>query len=190
MKGHRIHQCSGMYRSDKIRALESCLSATSIVMDGKRVRLRLLTGRDKLLWTEFVKSCSSESLWHRFLSPFNATPERAEKFCNVDPEKELAIVAEISENGRKKLIAVARLILCGQREEVEYAVIVGDMWQRRTLGRILSERCVEVAKRLGISVVNAEILRENFPMTKILNNCSFKMTSKEENMIAMSLKFE
>lgn len=189
MKGH-AYPYSSIYRKDRTRGLESCLSAASIVMDGKRVRLRLLTGGDTRLWMEFVNSCSSESLWHRFLTSFTATPERAERFCNVDPEKEVAIAAEISENGKRKLIAVARLILCDHREEVEYAVIVGDTWQRRTLGRILSERCVEVAKLLGISVVNAEVLRENFPMAKILHDCSFKMKSNEENMIAMSLTFE
>ena len=189
MKGCGI-QYGGIYLKDEIMALERCLAATSVMMDGKPVRLRLLTVHDKLLWSEFVTSCSTESLWHRFLSPFNATPERAEKFCNIDLEKELAIVAAISEDGMEKFIAVARLIRCDHQEEVEYAIIVGDMWQRRALGRVLSEKCVEVAKLLGVTVVNVEILRENFPMTKILSSCRFKMKHKEENMIAMSLKFK
>jgi hypothetical protein len=38
--------------------------------------------------------------------------------------------------------AIARLIKCQPRDEAEYAVIVIDSWQQKTLGRALSGVCM------------------------------------------------
>jgi acetyltransferase len=87
----------------------------------------------------------------------------------------------------KKLVGVGRLIKCRQCDEAEYAVIVTDSWQKKKLGYILSLMCLNLAKHLGIRIVHAEIIDENFPMIKVLNRCSFKMETKERNMLLMSL---
>ncbi len=171
----------------RIKALDGFLADNSPTVDNRRIRLRLLTQNDMALWTEFVKSCSDRSLWLRFLSPFSPTPERAERFCNISPEEELAVVAEISEGDKKKLIGIARLIRCRSLDEAEYAVIVTDSWQQKKLGRMLSETCVKLAKHLDMRVVNAETVDENLPMTRVLSQCRFKMANKERNMILMSL---
>lgn len=96
------------------------------MIDGKEVHFRFLTGEDKEFWMGFVDSCSARSLWLRFLAPFSATPERAERYCNLNSERELAVVAEIEGDGRRNFIAVGRLIRGGKQKEVEYAVIVSD----------------------------------------------------------------
>jgi acetyltransferase len=126
----------------------------------------------------------------RFLSPFTPTPEAARRFCDIDPDDEVAVVAETIEQDRTKLVAIARLIKCGPTDQAEYAVIVTDSWQRKTLGRLLLEACLELSKRLGIRVVNAEIVQENFPMNKVLNHCRFTMYAKERNMLLMSRSLE
>lgn len=174
----------------RLKALEGRLAEASVTMDGKPVQFRFLTHQDKRLWTEFVNSCSERSLWLRFLSPFSPTPERAERFCNIDPEEELAVVAERFEEQHRKLIAVARLVRCRDRDQAEYAVIVTDAWQKMTLGRILSELCVELAAQLDFRIVHAETVLENFPMTRILNRCRFELRKKEENMVRLALTFQ
>ncbi len=172
----------------KIRALDRFLAGNTLPLGDRQVQLRLLTDRDKELWTEFVNRCSPHSLWLRFLSPFSPTTETAERFCNIDPSEEMAVVAELTENDRKELVAIARLIKCRRGDEAEYAVIVTDSWQQKTLGRVLSQACLSLAKFLDVKVVNAETLRENFPMTSILNRCGFRAESREKNMILMSLR--
>ncbi len=126
----------------------------------------------------------------RFLSPFDPTPEAARRYCVIDPEEEVAVVAEAVEADRRKLVAIARLIKCGPTDQAEYAVIVTDSWQKRTLGRLLLEACLDLSKHLGIRVVNAEIVQENFPMNKVLNHCNFTMHAKERNMLLMSRNLE
>ncbi len=174
----------------KIRTLDRFLAGTALPLGDQQVHLRLLTDRDKDLWTEFVNRCSPRSLRLRFLSPFSPTTEAAERFCNIDPNEEVAVVAELTENNRKELVAIARLIKCGQGDEAEYAVIVTDSWQQKTLGGVLSQAALSLAKFLDVKVVNAETLRENFPMTSILNRCGFRTESREKNMILMSLRLK
>ena len=185
-----MHRHGCLRSKIKIRNLDRFLAGHSLPAGDRNVHLRLLSQNDIDLWTEFVNSCSTRSLWMRFLSPFSATPETARRFCNINPDEEVAVVAELTENGRKRLIAIARLIKCGDTDEAEYAVIVTDAWQQKTLGRMLLETCLDLARHLGIRVVNAETLQENFPMTKVLNHCRFRMNAKERNMLLMSLALE
>ncbi len=84
-------------------------------------------------------------------------------------------------------MAIARLIKCRPRDEAEYAVIVTDSWQQRTLGRALSEVCIDLARRLDFRVVNAETVQENIPIISVLNHLRFKMKNKERNTVVMAL---
>ena len=177
------------YRS-KIKTLDRFLADNSFTIANRQVRLRLLTQHDIDLWTQFVNGCSPRSLWLRFLSPFSATPETAQQFCAINPEEEVAVAAEVNEGDGRQLIAIARLIKCRPRDEVEYAVIVTDSWQQKRLGRMLSKACLNLAKYLDVRVVNAETIQENFPIVRVLNHFHFKIESKERNMILMSLTLE
>lgn len=47
-----------------------------------------------------------------------------------------------SPHPKMKRRAIARLIKCQPRDEAEYAVIVIDSWQQKTLGRALSGVCM------------------------------------------------
>ena len=173
-------------RKNRVQELNQLLKERSFTVDDRRIHLRLLTQNDINLWTDFVKSCSERSLWMRFLSPFSPTPDNARRFCDINPDEEIAVVAETVEQGRCKLVAISRLIKCGATDQAEYAVIVTDRWQQKTLGRLLLEACLDLARHLAIRVVNAEILQENAPMNKVLNHCHFELHAKERNMLLLS----
>ncbi len=157
-------------------------------VDDNPVRLRLINPRDIGLWTDFVNGCSEKSLWLRFLSPFSATPERAQRFCNVNPEEEIAVVAEMKTGDSHKFLGIARLIKNKRREgEVEYAIIVSDPWQHKSLGIALSEQCIELARKEGYKTIRAETLQENYAMIRIFRRCDFAFEGKDENMVSMAL---
>lgn len=182
MYRHSLHS-----RKVRIKNLDRFLAESSFTVGNQSVHLRLLTQQDTDLWTEFVNSCSPRSLWLRFLSPFTATQEKAQQFCNINLETEVAVAAEVTEGGRKKLIAIARLIQCGPGDEGEYAIIVTDSWQQKRLGRMLSQACLKLAEHLDFRIINAETIQENYPIMRVLNHFHFKIESKERNMILMSL---
>ena len=184
---------SWMYRYEQrrrtalITALDSHLADKSFMIDNQSVRFRLLKVEDMDQWTEFVNGCSQQSLWMRFLSPFSPTPERAQRFCDINPEEEFAIIAEAAENTRRKIIGIARLIRLSEHNEAEFAVIVSDPWQNKTLGRILSELSVGLVKHWNVSNVISETLRENHAIIRILKKCRFEVESKCGNMFTLSL---
>jgi GNAT superfamily N-acetyltransferase len=164
------------------------LPTSTLYVDNTPVRLRLINAKDIDLWTDFVNSCSKESLWMRFLAPFSATPERAKRFCNVDPEEEIAVVAEIKLDNQYKFLGIARLIKNKRREgEAEYAIIIYDPWQNKRLGRILSKQCFELAREKGYKTIRAEAILKNHSMIKIFRHFNFSFDGKEENMISTSL---
>jgi len=177
-------------RKALLKALDHFLSDKSFSIEGKSIRFRFLKTDDVDLWTDFVNGCSKQSLWLRFLSPFSATPERALRFCDIDPEKESAIVAEMIDGPYSRVIGIARLIKISLNNynEAEFAIIVSDQWQKKTLGRMLSELSIGFAKQWGVSNVFSETLRENHAIIKVLKRCQFKVESKEGNMFTLCLK--
>ena len=54
------------------------------------------------------------------------THEMATRYCFIDYDRELAIVAEVEEEGERRLIGVGRLVADPDHETAEYAVIVVD----------------------------------------------------------------
>lgn len=178
-------------RKAMVKALDACLADRSFIIDGTQVRFRTLRLNDKDLWVDFVNGCSQQSLWMRFLSPFSATPERAQRYCDVDPEEEFAVIAETNEDGCRKVVGIARLvkITLNDSNEAEFAVIVSDLWQKKTLGYQLSDLSVGLAKSWGVKSVVSETLQQNHAMIKVLKRCSFTVERKEGSMFTLSLKF-
>ncbi|HOU57333.1 MAG TPA: GNAT family N-acetyltransferase [Smithellaceae bacterium] len=175
-------------RSAMTDSIARHLTKDTLSVDNMPVRLRLINPKDIALWTDFVNSCSPKSLWLRFLSPFSATPERAQRFCNVNPEEEVALVAEARMGDQHKFLGIARLIKNKRREgEAEYAIIISDPWQNKSLGITLSEQCIELAKKEGYKTIRAETLQENYAMIRIFRRCAFNFDGKDENMVSMTL---
>ena len=79
--------------------------------DGTPLVLRPIKPEDEPLWHELLASCSTQSIWFRFSYLFkHTTHEMASRYCFIDYDRELGIVAEVEEEGRRKLIGVGRLV--------------------------------------------------------------------------------
>lgn len=144
--------------------------------DGTQTILRPIKPEDEPLWLELLGSCSKESIYSRFRYNFHFdSHEVATEFCFIDYSREIAIVAEIEEEGRKKLIGVGRLIADPDHETVEYAVLITDAWQHKDLGTILTERCMEIADSWNLKRVVAQTTTDNKPMIGVFKKLNFKM---------------
>ncbi len=51
------------------------------------------------------------------------------RYCNIDYDREIAIVAEENEEGRRKILGVGRLSIEPDGKSGELAFIVVDKWQ-------------------------------------------------------------
>ena len=102
------------------------------------------------MWHELLASCSKETIRSRFSSLIKqSTHEMATRYCFIDYDREIAIVAEVEEEGDRKLAGVGRLVADSNHEAAEYGVLVVDRWQGSGLGGTLTDYCIEVARGWG-----------------------------------------
>ena len=119
--------------------------------DGTRLILRPIKPEDEPGWKTFLSGCSHEMLWSRFRYTFGeATHEMASRFCFVDYDRELAIVAEKEEGAERRIIGVGRLVADPDHTEAEYAILVIDAWQGKGIGAMLTDYCLEICRRWNI----------------------------------------
>jgi acetyltransferase len=143
----------------------------------------------KPLWLAMLGSCSKESLYSRVRYLFHwATHEVATRFCYIDYDREIAIVAEIEEAGRRKLIGVGRLIADPGHEEVEYAVLIVDAWQNKELGGILTDYCIEIAKTWKLKRIVAQTTTENRPMIAVFERRGFEVIIGNDSTVDVRME--
>jgi acetyltransferase len=156
--------------------------------DGTEVLLRPIKPEDEPLWLELLGSCSKESIYSRFRYDFYFdSHEIATQYCFIDYDREIAIVAEIEEEGKKKLIGVGRLIADPDVVTAEYAVLITDDWQKRDLGQILTKYCIEIAKEADVSKIAAETTKDNKPMVAVFRKLGFEIIYNEDTTVTCLL---
>ncbi len=152
--------------------------------DGTEVLLRPIRPEDEPMWMELLGSCSRESIYSRFRFFYNwATHEAAVRHCYIDYDRELAIVAELEQEGVRKLLGVARLVADPGLEAAEYAVLVGDPWQNRGLGGILTDFCERIARDWGAKRIEAQTTSSNNRMVNLFVNRAWCQEPGEEGLV-------
>jgi acetyltransferase len=159
---------------------------------GRKVVLRPIKPEDEPMWHDLVASCSADTLRSRFSYMFKTTThEMATRFCFIDYDREMAIVAEVKEKGQRKLIAVGRMVADMNREAAQYTVIVIDRWQGRGLGSLMTGYCLEVARQWGVKRVVAETLKQNAPMMATFRSHGFQESRDPvEGMVFVQKDFD
>jgi acetyltransferase len=103
------------------------------------------------------------------------THEMATRFCFIDYDREIAIVAEVEVDDERKIAGVGRLVADADHREAEYAILVGDPWHGIGLGSLLTDYCLEVCQRWGVQRVVAETAPDNNRMLDIFPRRGFAL---------------
>jgi len=149
--------------------------------DGTPILLRPIRPEDEPAWKGMLTRCSPETIFARFRG---AVPigrhDFATRYCFIDYDREIAIVAELARGERRELIGVGRLIADPDHETVEYAVLVADEWQNRGLGGVLTAYCTEIAKHWRLRRIVAETSTSNERMLALFRNRGFALRHDAE----------
>ena len=146
--------------------------------------LRPIKPEDEPLWLALLASCSKESLYSRFRYQFHwNSHEVATRFCYIDYDREIAIVAEVNEGNSRKLVGVGRLIADPDHESVEYAVLIADAWQNKELGSILTDYCLEVAGKWKLKRIVAQTTTDNRAMLTVFQHRDFTIEAGEAGLV-------
>jgi len=155
--------------------------------NGKPVTFRPIKPEDEILLDELFKSYSEETMRFRFFQVIKEmSHETLTRYCNIDYNREIAIVAEMEEE-KKKIIGVVRLILQPGRKCGEFAVAVGDQWQGHGLGSKLVDYIIEISKDIGLENICGDVLSNNLKMIHLCQSKGFKMEPVDEEMTRASL---
>jgi acetyltransferase len=68
---------------------------------------------------------------------------------------------------------------------MEYAILITDKWQKKELGLILTEYCMEIAKIRDIKLLVAETTRDNKPMISVFRKLNFKIRFNEDGTVTV-----
>jgi acetyltransferase len=145
-----------------------------MLANGTKLLLRPIRPEDEPQWHQLLARCSKRSIWLRFRYLFKETThEMATRFCFVDYDRTMAIVAEIGEGEARRLIGVSRLVADADHRRAEYAVLIDDAWQGHGLGKLLTDYCLEICRTWNVEQVVAETTVDNFRMRQILDKRGF-----------------
>ncbi|MEN6559229.1 MAG: bifunctional acetate--CoA ligase family protein/GNAT family N-acetyltransferase [Acidobacteriota bacterium] len=152
--------------------------------DGTPITLRPIKPEDESLWLDLLSSCSRESIYSRFRYFFFwQSHEVASRYCYIDYDRELAIVAEAGEGPDRKLIGVGRLVAEPGRDAAEYAVLVQDAWQDKGLGGLVTDCCLGIAREWGVRKVTAITATDNPRMIAVFEKRGFRIVNDLESSL-------
>lgn len=157
--------------------------------DGRTVSLRPIRPEDEPLEEGLLAGLSPESARFRFFHIIKeVTHEMLSRLCNIDYDREMAIIAEFTASGKSRNVGVGRLIVVpGQTGE--FAVVVADDFQNQGLGLKLSDMLIGIAQEKGLTSIYALVLNENVKMLKLARKLGFTIekVSDEESKLTLEL---
>jgi len=157
--------------------------------DDTPIILRPIKPEDEPMWHDLLGECSTETLRKRFSYLFKQTThEMATRYCFIDYDREIGMVAEVEHEGERKLIGVGRLVADVNFEAAEYAVLVADEWHGKGLGGMLSEYCLVVAKQWGVKRVVAETSKQNVRMLATFRKLGYEFNEEQEEDVVLVTK--
>lgn len=156
--------------------------------DGRSVVLRPIKPEDEPLWLEMFQNFSEESIRYRFFQVLKDTPhETRVRYCNIDYDREIAIVPELTENGRKKILGVVRVGIEPDGKSGEIAFIVADPWQGLGLGTKMVDHAIEICKDMKIERLYAIMLSDNIRAVGLMRKMGFNITYMEDGNVKGTL---
>jgi len=147
---------------------------TGFMNDGVAYLIRPIKPEDEPLMQEFFSMLSPETILFRFFQPIaSISHDQMVRYCQIDYDREIAIVVVINKDGKETIIGVGRLTILPDAEGAEFATVVGDSWQGHGLGWQLMKRCLEIARFQGLKHLEMDILVGNSRMKGLAEKAGF-----------------
>ncbi len=156
--------------------------------NNQKTVLRPIKPEDEAHLNDLFQSFSEETMRFRFFQIIREmSHETLTRYCNIDYNREIAIIAEIKEGRKKKIIGVARLILQPGMKFGEFAVAVGDEWQGFGLGSKLVDNIIEIGREMGLESICGDIMSGNQKMFNLCTKKGFNMTPVDDEITKATL---
>jgi acetyltransferase len=160
------------------------------LQDGQKALLRPVKPEDEPLLTEMFNSFK-EFERNSFVQKIRGMPhEFTVRICNIDYDRELAVVAELAEKGRRKIAGIARLITAQDGRIGEITFIVADSWQGSGLREELVDYLVTICLDKNIEKIHCNLLPDDHKSIKLLKKMGFNTEHLEDETLGTTLNLQ
>ncbi|MEO6743207.1 MAG: GNAT family N-acetyltransferase [Caldimonas sp.] len=145
--------------------------------------MRPISGDDRELERSFIENLSPVARRFRFLDTMKSpSPALLTQLTVIDPATDVAFVALLAPSGSATAteIGVARFSAQADGSDCEFAIAVGDAWQRKGLGTLLMQRLIHAARERGIAAMHAISDSENDAMQGLAGRLGLRRTRDPE----------
>ena len=111
------------------------------------------------------------------------------RFCSIDYDREMAIIAEYTSNSKRRNVGVGRLIIEPGMETGEFAIVVADDFRGNGLGLKLLDNLIGIAWDKGLGSIYGIVLNDNSKMISLAKKLGFTMRrpTDEESRVTLEL---
>ena len=142
--------------------------------DGTALTIRPIRPTDMDLEKAFVRKLSDYSRYYRFMQPIRElTPAMLEHFTHPDYDREMALIALFTHDGKEEEIGVARYVKYPDGRQCEFALAIADEWQGKGVGTALMLELISIARSGGLEAMEGFVLTTNQPMLKLTKFLGF-----------------
>ncbi len=158
------------------------------IRNGQEIIMRPIRPEDEPLEMQMIEYLSKQTLYLRFFGQVpKISHEWLSRFTHIDYDREMAIIAELEEDGEKKMIGVVRIIQDPFGETAEYAILVADPWQGQGLGGLLTDFILEIARDKGLQRIYATLLASNDRMLNLFKRRGFRVKREDFETYSVEL---
>lgn len=159
--------------------------------DGTPLTIRPIRAADWRLERAFVSGLSMQTRYQRLLSARNLLPGELKRLTDIDYRREMALVAVARVDGATEEIGVARYVRDDDDPaSCDFAIVIGDRWQRRGLGETLLRSLLSAARDDGITRVGGITLTSNVAMIGLAKKLGFRARLQPGNASVTELHRE
>ena len=186
----RDYDDSSPYSHLVITPYPSRYMTTWSLPDGTEVLLRPIRPEDELMAREMLATLSEESLRTRFFAVRQITHDLLVRSCNIDYDREIAILAEIKDHEKKRMIRGIRLFHEPDTGKGEFAVLVHDDFQGMGLGAKLLDILIGIAHEKRLEEIYGLVLSDNEKVVGLIRKLGFKVRYEADGVSRVSLPLE
>jgi len=150
--------------------------------DGTEVLLRPVRPEDKRMSEEMLAALSEETLRSRYFGVRDISDDLVVRSCNMDYGREIAILAEIRDHEKKRMIGGSRLIHEPDTREGEFAILVDDGYQGVGLGAKLIDVLIGIAREKQMEEIHGLVLSENVKMLGLCRKLGFQVKPEPDGV--------